>query len=197
MLPSECKKDDYVCLKKELYITWTFTLFMVFLHLLFNYLAIRCVTLKKLSRQRAHIIIKEFFISNRILSPLQVSEKESILSPLFSNDGIILGASLSNYSSTVIETVMSSRKDVVIIPHKGKLLIFIGTHLPKTVIIEHYILAVLMMVGNMNESNVRIMMKKADISKKIYAIGWKESLQCLPILPYEFQRSNNSNSKTD
>jgi hypothetical protein len=196
MLPTECKKDDYVCSRKELFVTWSFTLFMVCLHLLFNYLAIRCVTLNTLSRQRTHIIIKEFLDSNRILSPLEVSQKESILSPLFSNDRIILGESLSNYSTAIIETVMNSRKDVVIIQQKcGKILIFIRTNLPKTVIIEHYILAMFMRVGNMTESKARIM-AKSGICKKIYDLGWKESLQCLPILPYQFERSN-SNSKTD
>lgn len=60
---------------------------LVFAHLWMNYLAVRAVSMNTLNRQRATILFQHYLKAQKILTPAQVAQQESILfwSPVTSN----------------------------------------------------------------------------------------------------------------
>lgn len=55
------------------------TVLLVLAHLWMNYLGVRCVQMNTFNRQRATILYKEYLHSGRILTPAEVSARESIM----------------------------------------------------------------------------------------------------------------------
>ncbi|KAK3312614.1 vitamin B6 photo-protection and homoeostasis-domain-containing protein [Apodospora peruviana] len=60
-------------------VVWMLMVVLVGVHLVMNYRAVRSVQMRTLNRQRATIVFREWLDSSTILSPAQVSARESIL----------------------------------------------------------------------------------------------------------------------
>jgi hypothetical protein len=60
-------------------IVWILMMLLAGLHLAMNYRAVRCVQMRSLNRQRATIVFREWLDHGTVLTPEQVSQRESIL----------------------------------------------------------------------------------------------------------------------
>lgn len=58
---------------------WCWMVVLVGVHLMTNYYGVRAVKMRTLNRQRATIVFREWLDTNTILSPAEVSKRESIL----------------------------------------------------------------------------------------------------------------------
>jgi hypothetical protein len=58
---------------------WAWMIILVGVHLATNYRAVRSVKMRSLNRQRATIVFREWLESSSVLTPAQVSKRESIL----------------------------------------------------------------------------------------------------------------------
>lgn len=101
-------------------VVWMLMLFLVGVHLTMNYRAVRSVKMRTLNRQRATLVFREWLDHGTILTPLQVSRRESILFKgrgdltsktgdytgfcNFSGYGDIKGWSPRNYHRYIFET---------------------------------------------------------------------------------------------
>jgi hypothetical protein len=60
-------------------VVWMLMMFLVAVHLVMNYRAVRGVKMRTLNRQRATIVFREWLEHSIILTPLQVSQRENVL----------------------------------------------------------------------------------------------------------------------
>lgn len=60
-------------------VVWVLMMLLAGLHLAMNYRAVRCVQMRSLNRQRATIVFREWLEHGTVLTPEQVSQRESIL----------------------------------------------------------------------------------------------------------------------
>ena len=58
---------------------WLLMMFLVGVHLMMNYRAVRSVKMRSLNRQRATMVFREWLEHNTIMTPAQVNARESIL----------------------------------------------------------------------------------------------------------------------
>ena len=72
-------------------LVWLIFSFFTLMHLLFNYYGVRSIVMHNLNEQRVYILISEYLKTQSVLTPLQVSQRESV----FWRRRIIPGASLT------------------------------------------------------------------------------------------------------
>lgn len=170
---------------------WLYSIILICLHLIFNYLAVRCVSLKTLNSQRSRILLDEFVSSNQVLSPQKISEKESILSPLFFNDGIVIGASISRYPLDIIHEIINTKKSVVIVQTKvhKNMTLFIEKGASEKEILEGYLTALIMTKKKISELEAQNYFKETSFFNRLFEAGWDSgNTASLFMNLYEFSR---------
>jgi hypothetical protein len=65
--------------------TWSTLIALLSIHLATNYAAVKSVSMRCLNRQRANIVLSHILQTGRVLSPMEVSQKERI----FERDGVL------------------------------------------------------------------------------------------------------------
>ena len=133
LLPPACSSDDNggsSCISKTKFSMhlWISFFTLAALHLWSNYKAVSAVILHTINRQRAKLLLAHFLKHSSILSPMQIAQQESILSPLLWDDRVRIGESLSTLDLQEKTLVLSEITKNAASDHTNHLIVIHRSH---------------------------------------------------------------------